>query len=200
LKRSSPIVGDAPIEDLLAAVRFAVALDEQWTAALGLVLAPSHHLVLVLVLVLVFVLVPVPGLPPALGRGRALVLGLGRARLSRRLLVRGGHRCRYTRLTRALGRVATVRSALADDIHAPSAPSERRAWSIALALLALGVGMLAVALSGALDSSGVARPGRRSAATAPPAVLAAVPTPGAASASARVRLSGRGAAAGSPYA
>ena len=89
---------------------------------------------------------------------------------------------------------------MADDIHAPSAPSERRAWSIALALLALGVGVLAVALSGALDSSGAARRGRRVAAMAPPAVLAAVRTPDAASVSARARLSGRGAPAAGPYA
>jgi hypothetical protein len=89
---------------------------------------------------------------------------------------------------------------LADDIHAPSTPSDRRAWSIALALLLLGAGVLAAALSGALDSSGPARGGQRTAAVAPPAVLAAVRTPGAASPSARARLSGRGAPAAGPYA
>jgi hypothetical protein len=85
-------------------------------------------------------------------------------------------------------------------MHAPSAPSERRAWSIAIALLLLGAGVLAAAFSGALDSSGPAPSGRRAAAAAPPAVLAAVRTPGAASASSRARRSGRGAPAAGPYA
>ncbi|HSZ70717.1 MAG TPA: hypothetical protein VK756_10180 [Solirubrobacteraceae bacterium] len=79
-----------------------------------------------------------------------------------------------------------------EDTRAPAAPSERGAWTIALALLALGVGVLAAALSGALGSS------RGS--LAPPAVLQAARTPSAASASARAILAGRGAPAAGPYA
>jgi hypothetical protein len=84
---------------------------------------------------------------------------------------------------------------LADDIHVPGAPSERRAWSIALALLLLGAGVLAAALSGALGSA--------KSPPAPPAVLRAARTPtaaSAASASARATLAGRGAPTAGPYA
>jgi hypothetical protein len=81
---------------------------------------------------------------------------------------------------------------LVEDTHAPTAPSERRAWLLALVLLALGVGVLAAALSGAFGSS-------RSV-PAPPAVLVAARTPGVASASARAMLAGRGAPAAGPYA
>jgi hypothetical protein len=79
-----------------------------------------------------------------------------------------------------------------EDLHAPTAPSERGVWLTALALLALGVGVLAAALSGALGSS---RP-----APAPPVVSAAASTPSAASASSRAALAGRGAPAAGPYA
>jgi hypothetical protein len=80
-----------------------------------------------------------------------------------------------------------------EEIHAPTAPSERGAWLIALALLALGIGVLAAALSGALGSSS------RNLA-APPAVLGAARTPSVASASARATRAGRGAPAAGPYA
>jgi hypothetical protein len=84
---------------------------------------------------------------------------------------------------------------LVDDIQTPTAPSERGAWLLALALLALGVGVLVAALGGLLGSSTQRAP------LAPPAVLAAVRTPSAAaSASSRVVLSGRGAPAAGPYA
>jgi hypothetical protein len=80
-----------------------------------------------------------------------------------------------------------------EEIHAPTAPSERSAWLIALALLALGTGVLVAALSGVLGSSS-----RRVA--APPAVLGAARTPSVASAAARAARAGRGAPAAGPYA
>ncbi len=137
--------------------------------------------------------------PDALARIDTPVLGgaLG-GRREGRLTATLGHRPRYTRspaLTRALARAATVKMDLAEENHAPTAPSERGAWLIALALLALGVGVLAAALSGALGSShGVP-------AAAPPVVTAAARTPRAsASASARATRAGRGAPAAGPYA
>ena len=179
MKRSSPIVGYFSVEDQRPAVGFAVVLDEQRADALarvdGLVWADSRV------------------------RIDALVLGgaLG-GRRGGRLTATLGHRLRYTRssaLTRALACPATVKWELAEDTHAPNAPSERRAWIVALALLALGVGVLAAALSGVLGSSGGAP------AIAPPAVLAAARTPSAiASASARATRAGRGAPAAGPYA
>jgi hypothetical protein len=83
---------------------------------------------------------------------------------------------------------------LADEIDAPTAPSERGAWLVALALLALGVGVLVAALSGALGSSVSRLP-----AGAPPPVPGAARTPSAASGSARAALAGRGAPAAGPY-
>jgi hypothetical protein len=84
---------------------------------------------------------------------------------------------------------------LAEENHAPTAPSERGAWLIALALLALGVGVLTAALSGALGSS------RGAPTLAPPAVPVAARTPSAiASAAARATRAGRGAPAAGPYA
>jgi hypothetical protein len=81
------------------------------------------------------------------------------------------------------------------ETHIPTAPSERGAWLIALALLVLGVGVLAAALSGALGSSDGAPAAR------PPAVPVAARTPSAiASAAARAARSGRGAPAAGPYA
>jgi hypothetical protein len=79
---------------------------------------------------------------------------------------------------------------LANDSHAPVAPSERRAWLTALALVLLGAGVLAAALGGVFD---VARQ------PSPPTVLAATRTPTTASGSARAALSGRGAPAAGPY-
>jgi hypothetical protein len=79
---------------------------------------------------------------------------------------------------------------VAHETQAPVAPSERRAWLTALALLLLGAGVLASALGGAFDAS--RQP-------APPAVLAVARTPAPASGSARVALSGRGASAAGPY-
>jgi hypothetical protein len=100
-------------------------------------------------------------------------------------------------MTRALARAATVRLDLLEETHAatvPAAPSERGAWLIALALLALGVGVLAAALSGVLGSA------RAISAAAPP-VLTAARTPSAsASASTRAVRAGRGAPAAGPYA
>ncbi len=84
---------------------------------------------------------------------------------------------------------------MADDDRVPTAPSERRAWLTAIALLLLGIGVLAAVLGGAFDSSGRAGIGRQ-----PPAVLAVARTPTAASASSRAALAGRGAAAAGPYA
>jgi hypothetical protein len=82
-----------------------------------------------------------------------------------------------------------------EETHVPTAPSERGAWLSALALLVLGVGVLAAALSGALGSS------RGAPATAPPVVPTAARTPSAvASASARALRAGRGAPAAGPYA
>jgi hypothetical protein len=85
--------------------------------------------------------------------------------------------------------------ALVEDSHAPTAPSERRAWLTALALLALGVGVLVAVLSGALDSTGPA-----TVVAQPPSVLAAVRTPTTASGSSRALLSGVGAPTAGPYA
>ncbi len=87
---------------------------------------------------------------------------------------------------------ATVR-ALSEDGTLPSAPSERGAWLLALALLALGVAVLAAALGGLLGSS--SRP-----APAPPEVLASAGTPVAATGAARAQAAGRGAPAAGPYA
>jgi hypothetical protein len=56
------------------------------------------------------------------------------------------------------------------EAQLPAPPSERAAWAIALALGALGVLVLAFALSGVLGGSG-------SASAAPPPVLAVSPTP-----------------------
>lgn len=81
------------------------------------------------------------------------------------------------------------------EVNPPSAPSERRAWLLALGLLALGVGVLVAVLSGALDSTG-----RGSVSARPPVVLAAARTPTVASGSARAVLAGRGAPAAGPYA
>jgi hypothetical protein len=84
---------------------------------------------------------------------------------------------------------------LSEDVLLPSAPSERRAWLLALALLALGVGVLVAALAGVLGSSV-----RRSSAAAPPQVLAVARTPSATDGPARARIAGRGAPAAGPYA
>ncbi|HEY3759467.1 MAG TPA: hypothetical protein VGL37_06870 [Solirubrobacteraceae bacterium] len=84
---------------------------------------------------------------------------------------------------------------MSEHSTAPTAPSERRSWLIALALLALGVGVLAAALSGALGSSSAAP------VPSPPAVPTATLTPSAsANAAARATRSGRGAPAAGPYA
>jgi hypothetical protein len=179
LKRSSPIAGYFPVEDQRSTVGFAVMLDEQWADALvgadRLVRSGSRVRIAVVVL----------GGSPGGRRGGRLTATLG-------------HRLRYTRspaLTRALAGPATVKLDLAEENHAPIAPSERGAWLIALALLVLGVGVLAAALSGVLGSS------RGAPALAPPAVPAAARTPSAiASASARATRAGRGAPAAGPYA
>jgi hypothetical protein len=98
-------------------------------------------------------------------------------------------------LTRAHACAATVKLDLTENHTAPTAPSERRSWLIALALLVLGVGVLAAALSGALGSSSAAL------VPAPPAVPAAALTPStSASAAALATRSGRGAPAAGPYA
>jgi hypothetical protein len=67
------------------------------------------------------------------------------------------------------------------DAHTPVPPSERGPWLTALALALLGAGVLAAVLSGAVGSA-VGPP-----ATLPPVVLAAAPTPTAASAAASSR-------------
>jgi hypothetical protein len=85
---------------------------------------------------------------------------------------------------------------LGNEVHPPTAPSERRAWLTALALLALGVGVLVAVLGGALDSGAAPQSAAR-----PPAVLVAASTPTvAASAASRAVLSGRGAPRAGPYA
>ncbi len=84
---------------------------------------------------------------------------------------------------------------MGNDVHPPRTPSERRAWLTALALLALGVGVLAAVLSGAHDSTATQAVAR------PPAVLVAARTPTAAAASAaRAVLAGRGSPPAGPYA
>jgi hypothetical protein len=83
--------------------------------------------------------------------------------------------------------------------HVPSPPSERGAWLTALALAAVGLGVLVAVLTGVVGRSTRAVP-----TAAPPAVLAAAatPVPGAsASASALAGVArGQGAAPGSPAA
>ena len=156
-----------------------MVLDEQWTDALvgddGLVRTDSRVRI-----------------------GPFVLGGALGGRRGGRLTATLDHRLRYTRssaLTRALARPATVKLDLAEENHAPTAPSERGAWLIALALLALGVGVLAAALCGVLGSS------RGASALAPPAVPAAARTPSViASASARATRAGRGAPAAGPYA
>ena len=96
-------------------------------------------------------------------------------------------------MKRALGRNATVRRTLSDDIRVPSTPSERGPWLIALALLVLGMAVLAAALAGAFGSP-------TAPVAAPPAVLEAAQTPTVASASSRAKLAGRGASLAGPYA
>jgi len=83
---------------------------------------------------------------------------------------------------------------LGSEIHPPSAPSERRAWLTAAALLAVGVAVLAVVLSGALDSAG-----RSPAVAHPPTVLVAARTPAVAGAATRALRAGRGAPPAGPY-
>ncbi len=94
-------------------------------------------------------------------------------------------------MQRALGAHATVR-ALSEEGRLPSAPSERRAWLLALALLVLGVAVLAAALGGLLGSAPQA--------PAPPEVLATANTPVVAGGAARAQAAGRGAPAAGPYA
>ncbi|HEY2768726.1 MAG TPA: hypothetical protein VGI76_10730 [Solirubrobacteraceae bacterium] len=84
---------------------------------------------------------------------------------------------------------------MSEELRLPSAPSERRAWLLALALLAFGVAVLVAALTGALGSSV-----RRVSAAAPPRVLAAAQTPAPVGGAARARIAGRGAPGAGPYA
>jgi hypothetical protein len=78
-------------------------------------------------------------------------------------------------------------SPTANDAYVPSPPSERAQWLLAVALAALGVGVLVAVLTGMLGSTTHAVP---TAAPPPVLVAAATPVPGAA-ASASV-LAGRG--------
>lgn len=84
---------------------------------------------------------------------------------------------------------------MSEEVRPPSAPSERRAWLLALALLMLGVGVLVAALTGALGSSV-----RHASAAAPPRVPAAAQTPAPVAGATRARIAGRGAPAAGPYA
>src|ERR1700684_1152506 len=58
------------------------------------------------------------------------------------------------------------------DAQVPNPPSERGAWLLAIALGALGVGVLVAVLTGAIGATTRAAP-----AAAPPAVLATATTP-----------------------
>lgn len=84
---------------------------------------------------------------------------------------------------------------LGSEVHPPPAPSERRAWLTAAALLVLGVAVLAAVLGGELDSTS-----RAPALARPPAVMVAARTPTTAGGAARSLLSGRGASPAGPYA
>jgi hypothetical protein len=64
----------------------------------------------------------------------------------------------------------------APEGNVPGPPSERRAWALALALVALGVGVLAAVLSGVVGQARTAVP---SASPPPVVTVAATPTPAA---------------------
>jgi hypothetical protein len=79
------------------------------------------------------------------------------------------------------------------DAQVPSPPSERGAWLLALALAALGVGVLVAVLTGAIGATTRAAP-----TAAPPAVLVAATTPVPGAVSSASVLAGAAGGQGSP--